>query len=403
MRREDFVNNNERSWPAWRWVTTGLNILALVLSAILSWHFLRGGTMAGCGSGSPCEQVLNSKWALLAGAFPVSGLAVGVYLALLVAGLFSAPDTETPVRSLAWKVMLFLAGAIAGSAIWFIIIQIWIIGNFCPYCMTTHTAGLLLALLIIWQANKLKDSSHASRVRLIMPLQAAWLPLAGLAMAGILAIWQAGFNPSAESVTYRSDEKPASVDYRNAPMVGSPDAANIVTLLFDYQCSHCQKIHFMLEEVVRRNEGSLAFALCPAPLNSECNPYVPADVYAFRNSCELARISMAVWVANREAFREFENWMFMFESGDSWLPRSPGSAMEKAVEMVGQAKIDSALKDPWISEYMQNCVRIYGQTVQEGKGGIPKMIFGSQWIIPEPFSADDLVRILQKSLSVPIP
>jgi hypothetical protein len=36
-------------------------------------------------------------------------------------------------------------------------------------------------------------------------------------------------------------------------------------------------------------------------------------------------------------------------------------------------------------------------------GGIPKMIFGSRWVIPDAYNADDLVMILQKSLSLPKP
>ena len=144
---------------------TGLNTLALVLSAILSWHYLMGGSMAGCGGGSPCEQVLNSQWSVIAGIFPVSGLAVGVYLALLVSGLFIGPATEVPVRRLAWKAMLVLAGAVAGSAIWFTILQKWVIGEFCPYCMTTHITGLLLAALIIWRAIRVKGVLNPSIAR----------------------------------------------------------------------------------------------------------------------------------------------------------------------------------------------------------------------------------------------
>ena len=159
----------------------------------------------------------------------------------------------------------------------------------------------------------------------------------------------------------------------------------------------------MLNEVVRRYDGKLAFALCPAPLNTECNPYIPQDVDAFKNSCELARIGLAVWVARREAFPVFENWMFTFESGDSWHPRSLETTRAKAVELVGQEKFDAAWSDPWIGQYIQTCIRIYGQTIQSGKGGVPKLIFGSHWVIPEPYNADDLVMILQKSLAVPSP
>ena len=100
------INNDSthflRTWPWWRFILTGLNTLALVLSVTLSWHFLTGTNMLGCDGGSPCDQVLNSKWSMLAGVLPVSGLALGVYLAMLVASFFIGPATEVSIRRLAW-------------------------------------------------------------------------------------------------------------------------------------------------------------------------------------------------------------------------------------------------------------------------------------------------------------
>jgi uncharacterized membrane protein len=409
----------QRNWPWWRRVLTTLNMLALVLSAVMSWHYLAGGSMAGCGGGSTCEQVLNSPWSMIAGIIPVSGLAVGVYLAILVASFFIGPAIEATIRRLAWSVMLILAGSVAGSAIWFIIIQKWVIGDFCLYCMTTHITGLLLAALVIWRAisefddhssdipltnhTMVKIVSPATPRRIIRPLPAMGLVLIGLVLAGILAAFQVYFTFSSVYRDGESQDNLPAIDYHAVPMVGSPDAPYVVTLLFDYQCSHCQEIHFMLNEAIRRYAGKLAFALCPAPLNTKCNPYIPRDVDAFKNSCELAKISLVVWVARREAFPVFENWMFTFESGDSWHPRSLETTRAEAVELVGQAKFNAAWSDPWIEQYMQTCIRIYGQTMQSGKGGIPKLIFSSHWVIPEPYNADDLVMILQKSLAVPKP
>ena len=327
---------------------TGLNILALVLSTIMSWHYLTGGSMAGCGGGSPCEQVLNSRWSTIAGILPISGLAVGVYLAMLVASFFIGPSSEPPIRSLAWSVMLILAGSVAGSAIWFTIVQKWIIGDFCPYCMTTHFTGLLLAALVIWQGDQIfpraKYSSPACHGQ---GSDWAW-------SCRITCISQVSFTPKTVYSDGESEENIPAIDYHNVPIVGSPDAPYIVTLLFDYQCSHCQEIHFMLDEVIRRYDGKLAFALCPAPLNTQCNPYIPRDVDEFKNSCELAKIGLAVWVAKREVFPDFENWMFTFESGDSWRPRSLETARAKAVELVGQEKFDAALTDPWIGQVFAN-------------------------------------------------
>jgi protein-disulfide isomerase len=285
--------------------------------------------------------------------------------------------------------------------------------------MTTHITGLLLAALVIWRAINeydnhsndiplknqamIKNVTQGTPMRIIRPLPAMGLALIGLVLAGILAACQVLFTPSAAYLDGESQNTLPVIDYRTAPMVGSQGAPYVVTLLFDYQCSHCQKLHFILNEAVRLYSGKLAFVLCPTPLNTQCNPYVPRDVKAFKNSCELAKIGLAVWVARREAFTAFENWMFTFESGDSWRPRSLESARTKAVELVGQEKLDAALTGPWIGQYMQKCMQIYGQTLMNGKGGVPKLIFGSRWIIPEPYNADDFIMILQKSLAVPKP
>lgn len=403
------MGTTRHSWPLWRWILVGLNTLALVLSAVLSWHYLAGGSMAGCSVGSPCELVLNSRWSTIAGILPVSGLAMGVYLAILVAGLFTGQATEIQVRHMAWSVMIILAGTVAGSAVWFTILQKWIIAGFCPYCMSMHITGLLLAALIIWRALRVtnytgsKEDHPASKEYLFRPLHMAGRILAGMVMAGILAITQVLSAPSAASSDIGSHGNITPIDNNTAPIIGSPGASYVVTLLFDYQCSQCQKIHFMLNDVVQIYAGKLAFVLCPTPLNPQCNPYISQEADEFINSCELAKIGLAVWVADRETFAAFEDWMFTFESGDRWQPRSPENARTKAIELVGHEKFDAAWSNPWIEQYLQSSVRIYGQTIRDGRGGIPKMIFGSRWIFPEAYNASDLVMILQKSLAVPGP
>ena len=388
----------KRSWPWWRWIMTVLNTIALILSIILSWHYLSGGSMVGCGGGSPCDLVLNSKWSVIAGTIPISSLAVGVYLALLVTSFYIGQATEAPIRRMAWSVMLILAGSIAGSAIWFTILQKWFIGAFCPYCMSTHITGFVLSVLVMWRAI-----AESRKQFIINPLTAMGLSLIGLTLTVILAVSQFIFTPS---VVYRggdSHDKQPAMDYNAVPMVGSPKAPYVVTLLFDYQCPHCQKLHFILSEAINKYNGKLAFVLCPTPLNNRCNPYIPKESDAYKNSCELARIGLTVWLAKREAFPVFENWMFTFETGNNWQPRSPESTRAKAIELVGQDRFDKAWNDPWIDRFIQECVQIYGQTIENGKGGVPKLLFRSQWVIPEIYDADDLIMILQNSLGVPRP
>lgn len=389
---------------------TGLIMLGLALSAYLGWHYLMGGEMIGCGVESPCDRVLNGRWSTVGGMLPVSGLAAGAYLALWVASLFIGPDTAAPVRRLAWKTMLVLSGAAAGSAIWFIILQKWVIKAFCPYCMATHMIGLALAALVVWCApGQFEGTTTGAAPRRVIRRLSSWgLAAFGVALAGVLAACQVYFVPPA---VYRGGETQQSLpamDPHAVPLVGSPDAPSVVVLLFDYNCPHCQQLHWMLDETIRRFGGKLAFALCPTPLNTHCNPYVPQNIDEFKNSCELAKVGLAVWVAKREVFPEFDRWMFSFESGDRWEPRSLDAAKSKAAELVGRAKFNAAQADPWIDRYLQTCIRIYGDTVQSANNpkranAVPKMVFGSRWVIPEPNDVDDLVSILRNNLAVPMP
>jgi hypothetical protein len=235
-------------------------------------------------------------------------------------------------------------------------------------------------------------------------LPAIGLPLVGVALAGILAAFQVGLTPPAvyRSGVLHGNNQPAIVP-RAVPLVGSPDAPYIVTLFFDYECFHCQNLHSMLDVVIRRYDGKLAFVLCPAPLNSQCNPYVPRDEDEFKDSCELAKVSLTVWVAKREAFADFDRWLFSPEPGQPWRPRTLDAANAKAVELAGQVKFDAARADPWIDRYMQSSIRMFGDTIDQGGNAVPKLVFGSRWVSPEPNDADDFVSILHDSLAVPSP
>jgi hypothetical protein len=81
------------------------------------------------------------------------------------------------------------------------------------------------------------------------------------------------------------------------------------------------------------------------------------------------------------------------------------AAKAKAVELVGQAKFDAALADPWIERFLQTATGIYGDTIDRDHGGnaLPKLVFGSRWVTPEVRDVDDFVSILHDSLAVPEP
>ncbi|MGE4568479.1 MAG: vitamin K epoxide reductase family protein [Bacteroidales bacterium] len=375
----------------WRWTFAGLNLLAIGLSILLSWQVLSGDGMPGCGGESSCNEVLSSRWSKWAGVIPVGLPAVSVYLAIWVAVSFLTSNAERSVRCLAWIALLVLAGVVIGSAIWFFIVQRWIIGAYCLWCMTTHVAGILLSLMILRRAW----AEYEPRFALLAYV------LGGLFLAMLFAALQALFLPSAVFVEGRSQEALPVIDPQSAPRVGPVEAPHVVTLLFDYQCLHCRRLHFMLPEVVSMYKGELAFILCPTPLSPQCNRFVPREVESFANSCELARLGLIVWQTQRERFAEFEAWMFSYESGDKWHPRTLEAARAKVIGWMGQTAFQEAVGNQSVSLYLEQSVNLFGKTLMQGKGAIPRLIYGSRWVTPNPSDAADLARILQESLALP--
>ena len=129
-----------------------LTAIVLLLSVILCIHSISGHGLIGCSQGTSCNQVLGSKWSFLLGIIPVSALAIGAYLTLLVCILLiNSESTAQQEKAFLFKAILMVCGAVAGCAVWFIYLQHRMIHAFCPYCMTVHALGIVLSVLtVIW-------------------------------------------------------------------------------------------------------------------------------------------------------------------------------------------------------------------------------------------------------------
>jgi Protein-disulfide isomerase len=364
-----------------------LATIVLVLSIFLCIHSISGFGLIGCSPGSSCNQVLGSRWSFLLGSIPVSALATGIYLMLLSCLLLlDRPETEPETKRLLYHLTLFLSGAIAGSAIWFIYLQHNIIHAFCPYCMTAHILGIILAILCI-----------AFCARRISERRVLYIIL-GLITAMSIAFVQMLTTPRSLSERGFIEEQLILPDPAEMPVTGNPDAEHMITLLFDWQCSHCRKLHLMLPEVTDLMNDSVAFVCCPIALSQECNPYIPPGPDSFQGSCNLLRIGMALWNTDREAFRQYEEWYFSADPKKGWYPPSEEEALLKAAALVGDSRIESAIKEETIDNYISQITEIFGRTSIRGLGAIPRLIYNGQVMIPEADNTADLA-ILIRSLT----
>ena len=371
-------------------VTALLGAVALVLCIVMALHSIRGTAMIGCGAGSSCDRVLSGRWSSLLGIVPVAALATGVYLALLLC-LYFLKDRE--LSPIIWKMLLLFGGAIVGSAIWFFILQKWVIGSFCKYCMTAHSLGIVISALLCYQAHK--NCPHK-----LNPLMFA----AGLLAAACLAGFQLLTTPKTAWDEGAAGYTLPVLKAGEMPVMGKEDAPWQLSLMFDYQCSHCRSIHFAAKSLVEKYPD-LAFVLTPCPLSYACNPYVAVKSKdQFAGSCELARLALAVWLTEPDKFAEFDEWLFTAEDpAQGWYPRSVEDATAKAAELVGgQQELLDAAHNAQISSIFSKSFDLFGRTTQEGKSGIPRLIYDSKWIIPEVDTPDGLLEILNNVLEIPV-
>src|SRR5215211_7882258 len=112
-----------------------LILIAAGVSGYLLSVSLSGGNAVGCGPGSACDEVLQSRWAYVFG-IPVSALALAIDLALLFTTFACGLQSTPAQRRGAWEIMVPCTVLLLGAALWFVALQIFVLHRFCPWCMT---------------------------------------------------------------------------------------------------------------------------------------------------------------------------------------------------------------------------------------------------------------------------
>ncbi len=370
-----------------RFKTASLLLCAacLVLAGWMLFHSLTGERMAGCGAGSGCDSVMGSPWAYVAGGVPVSLPAAVTYLLLAICVLFLGGESseDHALDRILWPMMLFLGGCIIGAALWFGWLQAFVLHAFCKFCSLLHLLGVIAAVLIILAARR-------SGIRWAVPL------VVGLLAAAVFAVFQAYTRPEAVYDTGRTEASLPAFTDGEVPVLGAPDAPEELTLLFDFQCVHCRRLHRVLPELLAQAGGQYRIRLCPVPLSSACNPYIPSTgIDRFMGSCPLTRYALAVWYARQEAAGAF--WEYLLGDGDEHAPIAPAEAETRAQALL-DADFASAITDPRIDAYLRKVEELFGRTSSGEKSGVPRIIHGQRWLVPETDRPDALLDLIRSEL-----
>ena len=435
-----------------RWTLRGLTLAACAAAAYLGWIALGAGADAllGCG-GLPqfdCDHVLGSPWSRWFG-LPVSIPAAGVYGMMFAATWLLAPRRPVRLRRAGWGVLVLGATLAAGAAAWFIGLMV-VTRQFCLWCLAIHACGLLVAMLVFGRVFVVRTfrghsgqlqglaslagtggSSTEASSRAAMSRPVAW-GMVGLGLAAVAALaggqW---FFPPARQEVVEIDVEPGdlppteprpeqpeipeesvipappqpridrvlqlvggrlTLDMASYPVFGNPNAEHVIVLLSDYTCRHCRTLHGYLDQAHARYGDQMAVVYLPVPMNSRCNRFVQRDHPDHKEACEYARLAAAVWHADQSKFEEFHKWLLEPERPPPYL-----DAIGRAAELVGRHKLESALADTGIHEWIHRSTGLHAET---GRGTIPVILVDRYIVRGEGNSAADLFEFLEGRLGM---
>ncbi|MFK7910324.1 MAG: vitamin K epoxide reductase family protein [Akkermansiaceae bacterium] len=366
--------NSQKTSPV-GWLLVFLCIIAAGLSVWLTVEKMTGqiDSLAGCGKGSGCENVLGSKWSVVFGTIPVSLFSSLLYLAVAASLLFRIRFGE--------RLRIVAAFMMIAAAVWFTALQLLILNTICPYCMAMHSLGVVIAFLVLFIEAK-KGGRISNYI---------WGSIIGIASVIGLAVTQY-FGPAPDThrldkdvvisngvendvtnphtqgegrlVTFFGGDKSYRVS--GLPHLGSVDAEHVIVKYFDYTCASCKAVHKNLEAIQEDYPKKLSIIVLPVPLNRSCNPHLPLGVKDHENACDFARLSLRVWLAEPEKFGEFHEWLFEYHQ----QPMEVAEAM--AYSLVGEDKMGS-VSNSQIEALLRQNVRDYEDLVKKTPV-MPKLI-----------------------------
>jgi protein-disulfide isomerase len=333
-------------------------------------------------------------------------------------------------------------------------LQVFVIKAFCKFCMTAHACGLTAAVICLARIPLARNPTTpmwapGSGKRGVPRTALGLLASVGLAGVAVLAGGQllvqkqlnvvkdlrtqpgrastpatastvsTGTNYLAQAAAVAAKVAPPPspgihlagprllsiygdafmLKLNDLPMIGSPGASNVVVCLFDYTCPHCRALHPILEETQNLFGNRLGIVCLPMPLSTNCNPFLPASAHSGSNSCEYARLGLAVWRAKPNAFRQFDDWMFGPEK-----PAPVEDARAYATQLVGAQKLQTALADSWIAEQLATGCRLhYTNWTLAGSPALPQVILGDVVSSGQLNSVDHLMILLNRYLGLTPP
>jgi uncharacterized membrane protein/protein-disulfide isomerase len=169
------------------------------------------------------------------------------------------------------------------------------------------------------------------------------------------------------------------------PILGNPDAENLIVEVVDYTCHHCRKMYHHVEAARAYFGDRLAVVVRPVALDQNCNPYITNRLPTHKNACKYVRLALAVWSTAPDKFPEFHNWLM----GPENVPEL-STASSFAAELIGVEELRAAVKDTEILGMLGENHRLWNRI----GGNLPLIFAGQRLIRGMPRDDDHFIETL---------
>jgi uncharacterized membrane protein/protein-disulfide isomerase len=447
----------------WLGLVRLLSVVALGLSAFLLWGSLSGDRLPGCGLESGCGTVLHTRWAYFFG-MPVSLPALLLYIVVLGTTAVLGRSSTASIQQRVWCILIGAAVALISAAAWFIGLQLFAIGAICPFCMTAHSCGLVVGMMLL---AKVPGNSSAPRDRkaagnpMALPAHlAAKSALSGLLAVVVLGLGQLAYQPKTfdvvPMVAARLDTQRSS-NAASALLAASPRTNLVSTgqmqMRTEAPSTSTQTVAATVPNVrptartLQVHGGSFSLDLTDLPLHGSaeapcvivhlfdyscrhCRQMHPILLEAMRDlSNQLAIVSLPVPLATncnrliKRPIPDHTNACAYARTGlavwranreklpafEDWLftplrPPLPAEVDAEAMRLVGTNEFKKALADPWIKTQLDLSIRLYETNyVCYRRSALPELIIGTNIVAGPLRSAKDLYRLLSAQFDVRLP
>ena len=160
------------------------------------------------------------------------------------------------------------------------------------------------------------------------------------------------------------------LDLAQEIVLGDPAAPHPVVLFYDPNCPHCRHAHAELDDL-RSRRPDVVVVLLPTPLPTLCNRFgVSAVGPRFADSCELARITLALHAVAPRQSAEFDRWLFAGSSSDH--APTADAALDRARSLAGDGgALDAALRSDAVDDALFRNTQAWGEA---GFGSVPVLV-----------------------------